>query len=799
MAQAFLPSRTSTLSSCTTFVEARTRVTNTVQCYSTEDQRMLSPPEVLASALEVLAVSPDGALMVTAEKDPPVVYLKDLRGAKASTMVVLQSSGTGVAVAAFHPEQSETFLIGFEDGTLAVFDAGRLSNLANEDVYADQKRVGRADLGRISNLHKSTSPKSGSRGKSITGATFLPDHELGVVSVGADGRCRLSDFSGKPTVLRIWHCKVPLTCVATSRATQSAAKASLHSRISGVRLADPATSLIAIGNEHGTVELYTSLGSLKQRVQVGRKGERIISAEWVTGPSPGLSARVVPRETKMALEIPSASIRSQRTQTFQHDGSADPHYLGVHPALRPAAILRLPDVLPGIRKFTLHPDEEDATSTVRHAMPQPGMSIASLPFTADRDLFSTESMPRPVGQASDNPRLRSALMSRPRVSTNTFAKRTAPTSHKKPAISWPIGMEPFAGESHATSSTSSTRRAKGSQRLQPQHSSLGLRARPRRYGDSGRNDLLPMSMSIPTRTERAELVQDGSTRRSKARARHSGHIRETRAEHSKITHSRAAPKPLVMPTRPVLSPPKPPVESRVHGRGGKWVIDSVSEASWSALHEDEVWLTSEDEHARSTARQHHLFRRHKSHRTSRPRADRDNGGLGMPPWQMTLPRVNVQSSPPSPQRAKTRRTKPFAPDSDHVRSLFPRSSSLGRSRKKQGKSVRPHGSTELRSAAHTVSTAAPAFRTISEPRVHGRRVKATAVDGVEPRKVPRLPDQARSCCAQSAARIQALEGELSALKLDMASTKTARSADQYSQLHRSRVLRPNHQGMVRRS
>ncbi|OQO12581.1 hypothetical protein B0A48_02043 [Cryoendolithus antarcticus] len=777
-----------------------TKVTNAVQCYSAEGQRLLSPPEVLSSSPVVLAVSPDGGLMVTAERDPPVLHLKDLRGTKPSTMVVLQSSGTGVAIAAFHSERTEVFLIGFMDGALAVFDASRLIDVANDGVYVDQKRVGKAELGRISNLHKSTTSKSGSRDKSITGAAFLPAHALQVASVGADGRCRLSDFSGKPIVLWTWHCQVPLTCVATSHATQSGAQASLHSRISSVHLTEPATSLIAVGNEHGTVELYTSLGSLKQRIQVRRKAERIISAEWVAGPSPGISARVVPRGANMALGIPSVSVRPQRTQTDQHDGSTDPPHLGVHPALRPAAKLRPPDVLPGIRKFTFQPDEVDETSTVRRAMPRSGTLIAPLPIAADLDLFLTASPHQPIGQASRNSRFRSAPMSRPRVSTSTFAKRTAPTSRKKPTISWPMDMEPLVGQSHATSSASSTGRQKGSHRLQSRHVSLALRARPRTDRGSDRKDPLPRSTSALASTKKPEVGQDATTRPLPRPIRDSGHIREARAEHRDITQPRAAPKPLTMPQQPVLSSRKPPIESRVHGRGGKWVIDSVSEDSWSALHENDLWLTSEDEQAHSTARQHHLFRRSPAKQTSRSRGGPEDGGLAMPPGQSTLPQVNAQSSPPIPLRAKTRRIKPFAPDSDHVRSLFPRSSSLGRSRNTQGKSGKPHGSTKQQPAPHTVPTAAPEFNTISEPRVHGSRVKATAGDGVEPRNALGLPLEARGCCAQPAARIRALEGQLSALKLELVAIKPALRSHAVVGRHFSKqYLRFVREGKMRRS
>ncbi|OQO01023.1 hypothetical protein B0A48_13266 [Cryoendolithus antarcticus] len=558
------------------------KVTNAVQCYSTEGQRLTSPPEMLSSSPVVLAVSPDGGLMITAERDPPIVYLKDLRGTKASTMVVLQTSGTGVTVAAFHPEQFEIFLIGFEDGTLAVHDASRLTDVVHCGIYADQKRVGRAEMGLLNGMHKSTSSKPGGRTKSITGAAFLPHHALRVISVGADGRCRLSDFSGKPTVLRTWHCMVPLTCVATLRATKPAAPPSLHSGTSSVRPTYPANSLIAVGNEHGTVELYASLGLLKQRVQVSRKGQRIISVEWVTGPSPECSARVVPRGTNMVLDIQPAPIHSQRTQTGQHDGIIDPHYLGGHAALRPAATLRLPDLFPGIRKLTFHPDEEDKTST------------GNVNFIL----------------------------------------------HEK--------------------SRSQTRR----------NDSIIATPGPKQW----------------------------------------------------------APESLTMPQQPVLLPRKPPIESRVHGRVGKWVIYSVSEDSWSALHEDELWLTSEDEQVRSTARQHHLFRRAQPHQTSRFCAGPGNSGIMVLPGQSTLPQVN-QRNLPVPTRANSRRIKRFLPDSDHVRSLFPRTSSLGRGRKKQGKSVRPHGSTAQQPAPHTVPTAAPAFKTISEPRVHGSLVNATADDG----------------------------------------------------------------------
>ncbi|KAK6441875.1 hypothetical protein LTR95_001876 [Oleoguttula sp. CCFEE 5521] len=750
-------------------------VTNAVQCYSTEGQRLTSPPETLASSPVVLAVSSDGGLMITAERDPPVVYLTDLRGTTASKMVVLQSSGTGVAVAAFHPERPEVFLIGFAD----VFDARRLTDVVNDGVYADQKRVGTAELGRLRNLHKSTSSKSGSRQKSITGVAFLPDHAPRVASVGADGRCRLSDFSGKPTVLRTWHCKVPLTCVATSRSAHSAIQASLRNGASTCQSKDPATSLIAVGSEHGTVELYTSLGSLKQCLQFGRKGERIISAEWVNGPSPGLSARVASREPNSVLVIPSATVRSRRRQTGHYDGSVDPHCIGIHPALRPSTTRNASGVPQSTRKFTIHPDEEDVAGTVRRARSQTGTSIAPPVILTDRDLFSTASTLLPAGQGSCKPRRRMALVSRPRVSTSTFVKRTVSSSSKKPMISWPLNKEHLAGQSHATGSTSSMSKRKGTGQLRRQHGSLAVRERPRRHRDPGRNEQRHKPTPKSTQIKVATPMLEATARNLVRRAQSSGHVREARAEHSEAPQPKLAAianrKPLIAPPQPVLSPPKPPIESRVHGRGGRWVIDSVSEESWSALHEDELWLTSEDEQPQSTGRQHHLFRRAQAHLTSRSRAGLQD--VGVPVQVFSRPSTVPQLSPPSshavPTRAKTGRAKPLAPDSEQLRLLFPRSSSLRRGRKKQGKSTRPPQSVQPQLASQVTSSTVAGQSTINERRVHARSTTTVPGDGVELRKLPGRLHEARDCCAHAAARIRALEGELYALKLGLAAMKPA--------------------------
>nr|OQO21424.1 hypothetical protein B0A51_10174 [Rachicladosporium sp. CCFEE 5018] len=753
-----------------------TKVTNAVQCYSTEGQRLLSPPEVLASSPVVLAVSPNGGLMVTAERDPPSVYLKYLRGTTPSTMVVLQSSGTGVAVTAFHPDRPEVFLLGFEDGTLAVIDVSRLANVANDGLYADQKRVGKAELGRIRNLHKSTTSRSRSRDKSITGAAFLPDRALRVISVGADGRCRLSDFSGKPTILWTWHCKVSLACIAVSCTKKSTSQPPLHGEISEHLTPYSPSALIAIGSEHGSVMLYDSLGLLKHHSRVGRKGQRLISVEWIQGPSPGLSSRIVPRETSVLLGIPPGSICEPRKQTAQHDGTGDPHFLGVHPALRPPATAIAP---PSTRKFTIHPDEECTMGTVRRAPPQPGALIASPAVPANRDLFSTTLKPWPAELGGRNPRLRSAPISRPRISTNTFAKRIVSTSRKKPTISWPIDMELSARESHATSSISLTSKRDGNDEPLPHHAGVAARARAKKLDGSSRHGLPPEPAPISTRPRTRTNVRSPSTPRSPKGAPTSGQVREGSAGHTQITRPQFAPiacsKPLTMPPQPVLSPPRPPVESRVYGRGGRWVSDSVSEDSWFVLHENELWLTSDDEQAHITARQHHLFRRPPTHQTSRSHAGLQGVQLPVQVFSghSVYPEHDPLSSQAVPMRAKTRRAKTFAPDSDHVRRLFPRTSSLSRDRKGKGKSARPRKSVQQHLAPQLTSSAIAGHNTTGEGRMHAKSTKNFPGDCIESRERSGELHEASNCCVESAARTRALEGELSALKLELAAVKPA--------------------------
>lgn len=183
-----------------------TTLNPSVQAYCISTGELLPSPQIHVSPPNVLAISKDGNVLLSASPTPPVVLLQDLRpGGAVPTNFQPTDARSPVACACFHtcdyPLHSPylLFLLGFQDGTLALYRI-LLSKLprpyANSHLYrAQTSQLQPIKVGSIRKLHKAVMG-------GITAAEFIPGYNSRVVSIGHDGRCRLVDFENGGRVLR---------------------------------------------------------------------------------------------------------------------------------------------------------------------------------------------------------------------------------------------------------------------------------------------------------------------------------------------------------------------------------------------------------------------------------------------------------------------------------------------------------------------------------------------------------------------------------------------------------------------
>lgn len=768
-----------------------TKATNSIQCYSTQTQQLLNPPQTLASPPAAMAVSPTGHLMISAQGAPPVVFLKDLASNSPATLLKPQSSTAGVTLAAFHPERTNIFLLAFEDGTLAVFDASRLSRSAGEGRYVDQAHMGRAELGRKRQLHRPVHAKAGGGLHSITGAAFLPGHKRRTITVGMDGRCHLVDFSIGVNVLRTWHGKAPLTSVSVLAPSSSAqdsrkGKASVRSCDSG--------GIIAVGSYDGNVDLYDFVGVTQGHQEISSTGQRIISVEWITAPSPKSLSTPERKDTITNADV--TRDLPEDTKTDQPKGST-PNHLKVHPALRPPPKKSHSILSPyQSRKFTIHPDEALDDSTVRHTPTGKEKHAISAEAEAYLDLFSPVN-PFAVQQSRQNrDQSFSPMRTRPRISSQTFvtdAKATKTVSSPpKPLL---------APESHATSSDTTHPTATGVSVVPKIPGRSPLRPSPLKT-ERRRANLRSVHKRMPVRSESVEnvdataaanarLLRDLRQMSMKSATPSSGSVLQGYASTSNRKSQRRPGVEQLGDQRKVMQkasePAQAPVATHVYGPEGRWPTDSIDQSSSSDWQEDDIWITS-DEERKNSSRRHRLFPRPAARQTSRSRMN-SKGTISTtqsaapdpaPVEALGASNANAGMSTEDYATANSQQLSPpnaaFSLASDDVQSIFPRTSSVSPRRKSKGVDRQSRQSPRHRKTAlQEIASNAAAGRRSSDPWTRMKQAKSSPAksdkaegpapasdDGVDARP----PARADSCggCATNAGRVRVLEGEVAHMK-----------------------------------
>jgi WD40 repeat protein len=775
-----------------------TTATNAIQCYSAQAQQLLSPPQTLASPAVALAISATGHLMISAQGTPPVVFVKDLTKNSTATLLKPQASTAGVTIAAFHPERANIFLLAFDDGTLAVFDATRLKRGNGEGKYNDQSHAGKAEMGRKMQLHRPMHFKTEGRSRAITGAAFLPGNKLKTITVGIDGRCKLLDFSDSANVLRTWHCEAPLACVSVSGSVPPEHVESALRKSNSSKRLEFSGNLIAVGSQDGRVRLYDSLGLLQSLGEIGTNGERIISVEWVDGASPrSVCTGITTGEPAVQLLQRLAESSAKRTQAPKSKKTT-PKHLSVHPALRPSTTNPIASRSMQSRKFTVHPDEVVGDSTVRHTPNTQGNYMVSAEAGEYLDLFSPVNPFIAEKTRANRDFSFSPTRVRPRISSQTFAQDMSKlgAGSAKTALTQPPVLTP-AIDSHATSSGSIHTGAKRNVAVRSAHSTARgspLKAERRRPNPASvRKRRMYRTDSAetvdPTVVANAKLLRELRQMGARTATIHEGAATKSNASTNVSPVARNAEQSRIpaIPKTAVVGalPTQAQVQTQVYGSGGRWPTDSVDEPSWSDEQQDDIWITSDEERNKSSRRIYGI-ERPAARQTSRSRMD-SNGTVSTTQAPARSPAVVAGVPAPKatggPTSTDDYTTAPshVSPDgafslvSNDVKSLFPRTSS--RSPKKTGTESRKTRETpkHRKTALQEIASNAAVSRRTSNPwskvkQLRGLPQDTTVVGGFEHQMVtdhavrPHTRGDACSGCTDNAGKVRALQGEVSHMK-----------------------------------
>lgn len=183
-----------------------TTLNNSVQAYSIPDDKLLPSLPSHPSPPNVIAISSNGTVLLSASPNPMTIYLQDQRwGHSAPVDFRPTDARYSATCAAFQqldgPAQPSytNFVIGFQDGLLAMYRLF-LPSLRKrpEDSHTNQFQFYQLQPVRVGVIKKLHKPAMGG----VLAAEFIPGYKSRVVSIRYDGKCRLVDFEGGGEVLR---------------------------------------------------------------------------------------------------------------------------------------------------------------------------------------------------------------------------------------------------------------------------------------------------------------------------------------------------------------------------------------------------------------------------------------------------------------------------------------------------------------------------------------------------------------------------------------------------------------------
>ena len=290
-----------------------TNLQNSVQSYSLQKSKLLDPSHDHPSPPSVFAISCNSRFLLSTSQAPPTIYLTNLTLHTTPILLRPYCSSSSVVAAAFHPENEDFFLLAFADGTTAVFDAlhffhahGRSDRRRSNAVSGSGGEIafikglhatgtsGGASSGDDVTKFNGYDPGTGvvnigSRAAGITAVAFVPGRSATAVTVGADGKCCVVDFTQldkhKAVLLKSWHVRRPATSLSIICYTNQPPGAQMDGTADGVssrsRTDSTEAYYIAIGRQDGRVLLFDLDGKPLGYRTLDADGSRVLDVEWM--------------------------------------------------------------------------------------------------------------------------------------------------------------------------------------------------------------------------------------------------------------------------------------------------------------------------------------------------------------------------------------------------------------------------------------------------------------------------------------------------------------------------------------
>ena len=290
-----------------------TTLQNSVQSYSLQKSKLLDPSHDHPSPPSVFAISCNSRFLLSTSHAPPTIYLANLTLHTASVLLRPYCSSSSVVAAAFHPENEDFFLLAFADGTAAVFDAlhffhapGRSDRRKSNAISGSGGEIafikglhatgtsGGASSGEDGANFDGYDPGTGvvnigNRAAGITAVAFVPGRSATAVTVGADGKCCIVDFTQldkhKAVLLKSWHVRRPATSLSIICYSNQPLGAQMDGTAEGGSSRSRAQSngayYIAIGRQDGKVLLFDLDGKPLEHRALDADGSPVLDVEWM--------------------------------------------------------------------------------------------------------------------------------------------------------------------------------------------------------------------------------------------------------------------------------------------------------------------------------------------------------------------------------------------------------------------------------------------------------------------------------------------------------------------------------------
>lgn len=323
-----------------------TTLQNAVRAYSLKDDKLLAPSCEHSSPPTVIALSPDSHWLLSASVAPPTILLNHLLLHSPAVAIRPRCSSAAVVAADFHPQRTNIFSLAFADGACAIYDiahitaaSGRNSHEANPACFEID-----CEISHIKRLHAiaSSTPISnteigvagpgiehinhgvGEKGIVIAAVALVPGSRAKAVTVGADGKCYVIDFSteGKKmgSVVRSWHVQGPATSLALLSSSYKPVLKDTQQSYANNSKQLRRRVLVAIGRQDGIVLLYDLGGHLLRDREFSLDGSRVIELEWI---STGIEQET--GQADSGLAVPSVdSFQQKRKSVGELPGSVVP-------------------------------------------------------------------------------------------------------------------------------------------------------------------------------------------------------------------------------------------------------------------------------------------------------------------------------------------------------------------------------------------------------------------------------------------------------------------------------------------